>query len=124
MVPSARVSTGLFFGGARRLALPVAALVALVAAAGPSLADQGFFLTNHGPDAVRSVHVSPNYSSFWGDNRLPQPMLEVGQRVWVGVPGGTDDCFYDVRVESSSGERQKYWSVNLCGRMELTFPQD
>lgn len=108
----------------RRIWVPAMALIALVGLAGPGLADQGFYLINQGTDAVRSVHVSPNYSSFWGDNRLGRPSLGAGQRAWVGVQGGGDDCFYDVRVESAAGVQHKYWSVNLCAPAELRFPPD
>lgn len=114
---------------ARRLLIPVLALLAVVvigaASSETALADPRDFTLINGHPAMTLTYafVSPSDQTEWGEDVLGSDLvLAPGESVFIDfsqVPAST--CLYDIRVIYADGSEQYRYSVNLCEIESVTF---
>ena len=81
-------------------------------------ASDGVYVRNSGSVPLSTLHVSPDYSTRWGDDRLGRVQLDPGDAVRVELPD-QENCFYDVQVGDVTGKRREFWGVDLCNQSTL-----
>ncbi len=104
-----------------------AALLAALAAPVPGMTQDGtrtdgsqsLYVRNSGSVPLSTIHVSPDYRSNWGSDRLGSQPLQPGDQVQVDLGNVGSDCFFDVMVGNANGERHQFWSLNLCSQRTL-----
>lgn len=109
--------------GWRSAVLTGSIMAAIIAISDTARADRnGFYLRNTGDEEVSSVYVSPMFSKRWRGDRLDVSGIEPGQDIWVQIENPDGDCFFDIRVEDTTGTPYEYWGIDLCGTRILSVP--
>ncbi len=97
-------------------------LLAMAPAGAQSLAEdesQAFTLRNLSTAPVNTLHVSPDFRSTWGADRLGTREVQPGSEVRVDLGSDAGNCFFDVQVGDTDGRQREYWGVNLCTQRTL-----
>jgi hypothetical protein len=80
-------------------------------------------VVNASSTPVAQVHVSPDYATTWGNNRLAGT-LPPGGRQDIAVDDRPDHCYYDVQITDAAGKQRAYWNQNLCTRPSFEYRGD
>lgn len=82
--------------------------------------DPSFRFNNATGMVVRELYVSLSSDGNWGPDRLGQGVLQPGQGVWVGLPGGRV-CQADIRVVYASGQAEERRRMETCSISEVNW---
>jgi hypothetical protein len=74
-------------------------------------AEHGVTLVNHAPRPIQQVFLSPAAANQWGDDRLGETSISVGERRLVTWRG---DCVVDLRVVFENRAAEERRGVDLC----------
>jgi len=75
-------------------------------------------LVNHAPRPIQQVYISPAEASQWGEDRLAEGGISVGDRRAVNWHGA---CTVDVRVVFENRAAEERRGVDLCGTPALSI---
>lgn len=82
--------------------------------------DPSFRFLNSTRMVVRELYVSLSSDGNWGPDRLGQGVLQPGQSVWVGLPGGRV-CQSDIRVVYADGRAEERRRMETCSIAEVNW---
>ena len=82
--------------------------------------DPSFRFMNSTGMVVRELYVSLSSDGNWGPDRLGQGVLQPGQSVWVGLPGGRA-CQSDLRVVYADGRAEERRRMETCSISEVNW---
>jgi hypothetical protein len=109
-------------------ALLTGAMVALVAVAGPALAQdakQDFKLVNKTGYDLKSIFIGPSSSEKWSPVTVDQPSITDGMTVNMHFTPGTKTCHWDLKVVYAEDDSSAVWQkIDLCTVEKITIKYD
>ncbi|GAA0737912.1 hypothetical protein CA233_12000 [Sphingomonas sp. ABOLD] len=108
----------------KKLALIVSA--AILAAAGPALADEwDFMLTNATGKLITKIEVAPAGSGSWVDNKVDAELnkdgkVKPGARTTVHFEKAASACKFDLRATFEDKTDAVWPNINLCDNSYVT----
>ncbi|WP_010545080.1 hypothetical protein [Sphingomonas elodea] len=108
----------------KRLALIASA--AILAAAGPALAeDWDFMLTNHTGKLIEKIEVAPTGSGNWAANKFDPELnkdgkVKPGGKTTVHFDKAASACKFDVRATFEDKTNAVWPNINLCDNSYVT----
>jgi hypothetical protein len=90
-----------------------------VAVQGP-LGDRELTVLNSSQRPINEVYVSPQSADQWGQDRLGEHMLAVGDSLRLHL-GRTRECLFDALVVYDDASREENRGVNLCHTRQVVF---
>lgn len=95
----------------------------LLASALPAAAQTvEFTLINNSSQSLHYFYTNPSNSNSWGEDLLgPDGTLEPGYQGTVTIGDGSDQCLYDFRFETASGDMLEVPEVDICQLNEYTL---
>ena len=100
--------------GAAMLAVWLAVSLAMPVTAEAQSDTRSLYVRNSGSVPLSTIHVSPDYSSQWGSDRLGTQTIQPGEQVQLRLDDHAEDCFFDVQVRDANGESREFWGLNVC----------
>ena len=95
--------------------------VAALAAATPAAAQSGVdgqdrrvLIENQSSQPILYVRGSPTTDPSFGDDRIPNRVIDSGQSSVVDFDSRTSACMYDLRVTLADGSNVDRMNVNVC----------
>lgn len=74
-----------------------------------------FFVTNNTGFTLNNIYVTPNETSNWGNDILPNDLFENGSSVRVDIPadyGST--CKFDMKITDLEGNYITFTGMDAC----------
>ncbi len=112
--------TEMVFGGNAAPRAPNAGPVPAPAPGATPGGNPSFNLVNRGRAAIREIYVSSARDNDWGQDRLGQNTLPIGQHLPVQLPQG--DCVNDIRIVWMDGRPEERRAVDTCQLVNVVFP--
>lgn len=102
-----------------RTTLSLAAFAAVIASA-PAAAqsrdgqDRRVLIENRTSQAILYVRGSPTSDPSFGEDRIPDRIIDRGDSAVVDFDSGTRACMYDLRATLADGSNVDRMNVNVC----------
>jgi hypothetical protein len=84
-----------------------------------------FQIVNNTGVTLNNIYVTPNETTNWGNDILPNDMFDAGSTVTVSIPAdyGTT-CAFDIKITDVPGNYVYFKNVDACKLKVLTIHWD
>jgi hypothetical protein len=85
-----------------------------------SMGEREITIVNRSKQAINELYISPAHSDDWGDDRLGDDTLDVGDNIHVRL-GRMRDCAFDIHVVYDDGSREESLNNNVCRTRQVAL---
>lgn len=103
----------------KHIVITLAAAVLLLIAAVAQAGIQDFTLINHTGYDIYYVYVSATTSDSWEEDLLGNEILYNGERLQINFTGGSNHCYWDLKVQDEDGDAFDWRNIDLCTYYEV-----